>query len=70
MARFAHPGLATQVYHSSAAPVEDYFREQGVLMEFSINGGISDTLPRLMSALAPYRRNMEQVKPEEWQATG
>lgn len=39
--------------------MEDYFREQGVLMDFDINGGISETLPRLMSALAPYRQDME-----------
>lgn len=51
--------MILQVYHASASPVEDYFREQGVLMDFDINGGISETLPRLMDALAPYRQDME-----------
>ena len=40
--------------------MEDYYREHGVLMEFEINGGIQETLPRLMGVLAPYRRFLEQ----------
>ena len=46
----------TQVYHASARPVEDFFREHGVLREFYIAGGIPETMPRLMAELAPYRR--------------
>jgi hypothetical protein len=45
-----------QVYHASARPVEDFFREQGVLREFYIAGGIPETLPRLMAEVAPFRR--------------
>ena len=57
-----------QVYHASASPVEDYYREQGVLRDFGINGGIPQTLPRLMLELAPFRQHLEQFQstlPEE-----
>ena len=58
-----------QVYHASAQPVEDFFREQGVLMDFQITGGIPETLPRLMQALAPYRHCLEQPRPQRAQAS-
>lgn len=60
--------LLTQVYHESASPVEDFFREQGVLLDFDINGGIPETVPRLMRELEPFRRHMEEyqsTQPEE-----
>ena len=44
------------MYHASARPVEDFFREQGVLREFYIAGGIPETMPRLMAEVAPFRR--------------
>lgn len=42
------------VYKRSAAPLESFFREQGLLMDFDITGGIPETLPRLKAALEPY----------------
>jgi hypothetical protein len=43
-----------QVYNAGAAPVEDYYRRAGVLLDFEITGGIPETTPRLMAALAPH----------------
>ena len=55
--RLAEPHVPlAQVYHASARPVEDFFREQGVLREFYIAGGIPETMPRLMAELAPFCR--------------
>jgi hypothetical protein len=45
-----------QVYAEGAAPVEDFYRSAGRLLEFEITGGIPETLPRLMAALEPYIR--------------
>jgi adenylate kinase len=42
------------VYRDEATPVEDFFRERGVLLDFEITGGIPETLPRLLAALAPH----------------
>jgi len=50
------------VYHASARPVEDFFREHGVLREFYIAGGIPETMPRLMAELAPFRRCLVRVQ--------
>lgn len=43
-----------QVYHAEAAPVEEFFRNQGLLVDFEITGGIPETLPRLQALLGPY----------------
>eukprot|EP00775_Hariotina_reticulata_P012064 gene12068-12205_t len=43
-----------QVYEASAAPVEDFYRHHGLLLDFEITGGIPETTPRLMAALNPY----------------
>lgn len=43
-----------QVYNAGAAPVEDFYRRAGVLLDFEITGGIPETTPRLMAALQPY----------------
>lgn len=48
-----------QVYHNAAAPVEDFFREHGLLMDFEITGGIPETMPRLLEALKPYTHNCQ-----------
>lgn len=34
--------------------MEDFFRGAGVLLDFEITGGIPETLPRLLAALAPH----------------
>jgi hypothetical protein len=34
--------------------VEDFFRQRGLLLDFEITGGIPETLPRLLAALAPH----------------
>lgn len=43
-----------QVYKAMAKPVEDFYRQQGTLLDFEITGGIPETLPRLLSTLQPY----------------
>eukprot|EP00879_Flechtneria_rotunda_P029798 GHRR01032249.1.p1 GENE.GHRR01032249.1~~GHRR01032249.1.p1 ORF type:complete len:133 (+),score=32.08 GHRR01032249.1:450-848(+) len=45
-----------QVYNAAAAPVEDYYKQHGLLLDFEITGGIPETMPRLMDALDPYIR--------------
>jgi adenylate kinase len=42
------------VYRDEATPVEDFFREAGLLLDFEITGGIPETLPRLLAALQPH----------------
>jgi adenylate kinase len=42
------------VYNAGAAPVEAFYRDAGVLLDFEITGGIPETTPRLMAALQPY----------------
>lgn len=43
-----------QVYNRQAKPVEDFFREDGLLRNFEISGGIPETLPRLLQELGPF----------------
>jgi hypothetical protein len=40
-----------QVYKAEAKPVEDIFRQAGVLQDFHITGGIPETFPRLLGVL-------------------
>lgn len=44
-----------QVYNSAAKPVEDFFREQGTLLDFDIYSGIPETMPRLLRALGHFQ---------------
>ena len=53
-ARPAH----VQVYKAAAAPVEDYYRAKGLLLDFEITGGIPETLPRLLETLEPYHKTL------------
>ena len=39
------------MYKAEATPVEDFYRSQGVLMDFEITAGIPETLPVLLSSL-------------------
>jgi hypothetical protein len=43
-----------QVYRDEASPVEAFFRERGLLLDFEITAGIPETLPRLLAALQPH----------------
>ena len=43
-----------QVYKQEATPVEDFFRAQGLLVDFEITAGIPETLPLLMPLLQSY----------------
>lgn len=47
------------VYHREAAPVEDFFRQQGSLINFEITAGIPETLPGLLGTLRPHIGNWE-----------
>eukprot|EP00887_Chlorella_sp_A99_P006205 scaffold3.g6205.t1 len=46
---------AIEVYKAQAAPVEQFYRETGVLLDFEITGGIPETLPRLLATLQPFQ---------------
>lgn len=46
--------LLWQVYNSQAKPVEEFFREDGLLRNFEISAGIPETLPRLLQELGPF----------------
>jgi hypothetical protein len=59
-----------QVYNAGAAPVEAFFRDAGVLLDFEITGGIPETAPRLMAALAPYIERAMAAAAAEGQAAG
>jgi adenylate kinase len=48
-----------QVYHREAAPVEEFFRQHGALMDFEITAGIPETLPGLLTSLKPHIGNWE-----------
>nr|QKY14980.1 adenylate kinase (ADK) [Polytomella parva] len=43
-----------KIYSDEAQPVEDFFREKGLLLDFEITGGIPETLPVLTNALKPF----------------
>lgn len=45
---------ATQVYKREAQPVEDFFRDAGLLLDFEITAGIPETMPVLMPLLQSY----------------
>ena len=49
-----------QVYNAEAAPVEQLFRDAGLLLDFEITGGIPETLPRLVDALRPHSAHLEE----------
>ncbi len=49
-----------QVYNAEAAPVEQLFRDAGLLLDFEITGGIPQTLPRLLDALRPHSAHLEE----------
>lgn len=40
-----------RVYYEESQPVEDFYRRQGILLDFDVAGGIPETWPRLLSAL-------------------
>lgn len=51
-----------EVYRREASPVEDFFREQGVLLDYEITAGIPETLPHLLSTLKPFTGNWEMAE--------
>ena len=59
--------VCVQIYKSEAVPVEEYFDEQGLLMNFEITGGIPETLPRLIDALRPHMRTITEQR-RKWNA--
>lgn len=40
-----------QIYHAEAGPVEEFYRAQGILLDFEIVAGIPETLPGLVATL-------------------
>lgn len=43
-----------KIYRDQAAPVQDFFREKGLLVDFEITSGIPETLPGLLKTLEPF----------------
>jgi adenylate kinase len=43
-----------EVYKSGAAPVEEFYRQRGILVDFEITAGIPETLPLLLDVLKPF----------------
>ncbi|GMH45112.1 hypothetical protein BSKO_13069 [Bryopsis sp. KO-2023] len=43
-----------KIYRDQAAPVENFFREKGLLVDFEITSGIPETLPGLLKTLEPF----------------
>jgi len=48
-----------EVYKASAKPVEDFYADRGLLLDYEITGGIPETLPDLMEVLKPHIDDME-----------
>jgi adenylate kinase len=53
-----------KIYRDGAAPLEDFYRRRGTLMEFEITAGIPETLPALLRILEPYRLQAEAAAGE------
>eukprot|EP00892_Ulva_mutabilis_P003228 jgi/Ulvmu1/12906/UM098_0094.1 len=51
-----------EVYRKEASPVEDFFQEKGVLLDFEITAGIPETLPHLLGSLKPHVGNWEMAE--------
>lgn len=50
------------MYKAATAPVEEFYRQRGLLLDFEITGGIPETLPRMLEVLEPYRKQaLEQA---------
>jgi len=48
-----------EIYKAGAAPVEEFYRSKGILIDFEITGGIPETLPVLMKVLDPHTQVFE-----------
>lgn len=57
-----------QVYNEQAAPLEEFFRAQGLLRDFQIGGGIFDTMPLLQRLLEPFAERLLGGLPPQAQA--
>lgn len=53
------------VYKASAQPVEDYYSEKGMLLDYEILGGIPETMPVLMEILKPHIDSVPQLEKAE-----
>lgn len=51
----AYATCLAQVYKDQATPVEEVFREAGLLQSFELTEGIPQTLPRLLDFVRPFR---------------
>lgn len=54
-----------EVYKSSARPVEDFYSEKGLLLDYEIMGGIPETMPVLMEVLKPHIHSVPEVRNAE-----
>lgn len=51
-----------EVYEAEAAPVEKFYTNMGVLLNFEITAGIPETLPVLLDVLKPHMQGLEPVE--------
>lgn len=58
-----------QVYKAQAQPIEEYYREVGILLDFEITGGIPETLPVLLKALESHLPDKSSVQKRSSLAT-
>jgi len=42
------------VHNQECGPVEEYYRERGVVIDFEIVGGIPETMPRMVKDISAY----------------
>eukprot|EP00850_Spirogloea_muscicola_P014993 SM000111S18816 [mRNA] locus=s111:400245:400883:+ [translate_table: standard] len=52
-----------EVYHLQTKPVEDFYRQRGLLLEFPVEGGIPETWPRLLAALQAFETDALEPQP-------
>lgn len=50
-----------EVYKASAHPVEEYYHNKGLLLDYEILGGIPETMPVLMEILKPHIDSVPQI---------
>lgn len=44
------------MYRKEATPVEDFYREHKLLLDFEITQGIPETMPVILKVLEPYMK--------------
>lgn len=51
-----------EIYHTMEAPIEQFYRERGILYTFELTGGVSKMLPDLISFISSTLPNQTTLK--------